>query len=81
MIGLSMQRSPLFCSALTEVLSSQDESFINFQLGDTEQIHSNTLLWGKPEASTGRAVAAASAQSQPAEGRLLLPIPTALFNS
>ena len=80
MIGLSMKRPSIFYSAFTEVLSFQDETFISFQFGDTEQIYSDTLLWGKSAASKRWDADAASARSQPTEGHSLSPIPTELIN-
>lgn len=80
MIGLSMKRPSIFHSAFTEVLPFQDETFINFQFGDTEQIYSDTFLWGKPAASKRQAVDAASAHSQPTEGHSLSPIPNEPIN-
>lgn len=56
--------SSIFYAAFTEVLSFQDETFINFQFGDTEQIYSDTPLWGKSAVSKRWAVDAA-AQSHP----------------
>lgn len=80
MTGLSMKRPSIFYSAFTEVLSFQEETFINFQFGDAEQIYSDTILWGKSAASKRWAVDAASAWSQPTEGHSLSPIPTELIN-
>jgi len=75
-----MKRLSIFYSAFTEVLSFWDETFIDVQFGDTEQIYSDTLLWGKSAASKRRVMDAASARSQPTEGDSLSPIPIELIN-